>query len=330
MTYRKTAPAVLGLAVICGAAILWLGYREKAQQRKLAEAARLCRAGAGHGDAHAQSGLGNMYRSGRGVPQDFAEALRWYRKAASQGDADAQYSLANMYRKGQGMPRDYAEALRWYREAADKGDANAQYALGFMYCKGDGVPQDYGAGVFWFRKSADQGNVDAQYSLGNVYRDGDGVPRDNAEAVRWYRKAADQGYTQGRQALFSMYCRGRGAPLIRWTSIAVFLMALLVLFVPQRRWGRATWLLLLLCSAICAALLVDELLLSAFSTTVLALGSLGPLWRGVGRALLIAILGGGAAIYAFGAVWAAVRMRKHGVGTDQPPTIPEATTGSPA
>ena len=30
----------------------------------------------------AQLNLGNMYDTGRGVPQDYAEALRWYRLAA--------------------------------------------------------------------------------------------------------------------------------------------------------------------------------------------------------------------------------------------------------
>ena len=264
-----------------------------------------------HGDAHAQSDLGNMYRKGQGVPQDYAEALRWYRKAADQGDADAQYSLGNMYRKGQGVPQDYAEALHRYRAAADKGDANAQYALGFMYCKGQGVPQDYGEAVSWFRKAADQGNVQAQYSLGIVYRDGDGVPRDYAESVRWYRKAADQGDKQARRALFSMYCARRGTPLVRWISIAVIVLALPVLFVPLRRWRRAQWVPLALCSAICAMLTVHELSLSALSSAVLALVPLGPLWRGFGRALWIALLTGGSAIYALGAVLA-VRGSKGG------------------
>jgi len=220
-----------------------------------------------------------------------------------------------MYRRGQGMPQDNAEALRWYRQAADKGDANAQYALGFMYGNGEGVPQDYGEAVSWFRKAADQGNVEAQYSLGSVYRDGDGVSRDYAEAVRWYRKAADQGDKTARHALFSMYCTGRGTPLVRSTSIAVILLALPVLVVPQRRWRRTKWLPWMLCSVICAILMVHELLLSVLSLAVLALGPLGPLWRGFGHALLIAFLGGGSAICALAAIRVAVRG-----------SIPEGTT----
>ena len=45
------------------------------------------------GDATAQSNLGDFYRKGKGVQQDFAEAVKWYRKAAEQNDATAQCNL---------------------------------------------------------------------------------------------------------------------------------------------------------------------------------------------------------------------------------------------
>ncbi len=60
--------------------------------------------------------------------------------AAKQGYARAQYSLGNQYRKGEGVPQDYAEAVRWYRLAAEQGYASAQGSLGFMYSKGRGIP----------------------------------------------------------------------------------------------------------------------------------------------------------------------------------------------
>src|SRR5260370_42113148 len=78
-TLLKIAASVTCVAVICGAAILWPVYKEKATERKLAEAARLR---AEQGDANAQYSLGNMYRNGQGVPEDYAEAVRWFRTAA--------------------------------------------------------------------------------------------------------------------------------------------------------------------------------------------------------------------------------------------------------
>ena len=56
------------------------------------------------GDAEAQSNLGSMYATGRGVPQDEAEAVRWYRLAAEQGLAVGQSNLGSMYAEGRGVP----------------------------------------------------------------------------------------------------------------------------------------------------------------------------------------------------------------------------------
>lgn len=61
----------------------------------------------------AQSYLGFMFETGRGVPQNFTEAAMWYRRAAEQGDSLAQYSLGLLYEKGFGVPRDIIEASKW-------------------------------------------------------------------------------------------------------------------------------------------------------------------------------------------------------------------------
>jgi uncharacterized protein len=65
------------------------------------------------GDPAAQSQLGFMFETGRGVPQNYTEAAMWYRRAAEQGDSLAQYSLGLLYDKGFGVPRDIVEASKW-------------------------------------------------------------------------------------------------------------------------------------------------------------------------------------------------------------------------
>jgi TPR repeat protein len=65
------------------------------------------------GDAAAQSYLGFMFETGRGVPRNYTEAAMWYRRAAEQGDSLAQYSLGLLYDKGQGVPQDIVEANKW-------------------------------------------------------------------------------------------------------------------------------------------------------------------------------------------------------------------------
>jgi TPR repeat protein/uncharacterized membrane protein YhaH (DUF805 family) len=164
------------------------------------------------GDAAAQFKLGDMYRYGSGVPQDFAQALAWYRKAAEQGHAFAQNNLGMAYGTGQSVPQDDAQAVSWYRKAADQEDPDAQYNLGVSYAIGQGVPPDYVEAAAWYRKAAEQGHADAQSNLGVMHDTGQGVPQDFAQAVAWYSKAADQGYAEAQYQLGGRYWRGQGVP----------------------------------------------------------------------------------------------------------------------
>jgi uncharacterized protein len=84
------------------------------------------------GDPAAQSYLGFMFETGRGVPRNYTEAAMWYRRAAEQGDSLAQYSLGLLYDKGQGVPQDIVEANKWLNlstAAAPRGAREARARL---------------------------------------------------------------------------------------------------------------------------------------------------------------------------------------------------------
>jgi TPR repeat protein len=70
------------------------------------------------GDPKAQTAVGFMYETGRGLPQDYMLAVSWYRRAAEQGYARAQHLLGLMYDKGQGVAEDYIAAHKWLNLAA--------------------------------------------------------------------------------------------------------------------------------------------------------------------------------------------------------------------
>jgi hypothetical protein len=186
--FWKIVAVVIGVAVIGGAVITW-----QVHERRLAEAARVCRASAERGDAEAQFRLGSIYSHGQGVTKDYSEALSWYRKSADQGNAEAEYCIGSLYFYGHGVQQDFAEAHRWAQKAADQNFATAQFALGIDYYHGYGVPQSNEEAARWYRKAADQRHASAQYNLGRMYYYGYGVPQDRAEANRWYHKAADLG-----------------------------------------------------------------------------------------------------------------------------------------
>ncbi len=153
------------------------------------------------GDAVAQSNLGYLYQSGRGVPKDDTQAVAWYRKSADQGNGGAQNDLAEMYHTGTGVPKDDAQAVAWYRKAADQGNIRAEFNLAFMYLNGLGVFKDDAQAAAWYRKAAEHGFGPAQNSLGLMYENGWGVPKDRTQAIDWYRKAADDGNVEAKNAL---------------------------------------------------------------------------------------------------------------------------------
>src|SRR5260370_34190648 len=65
------------------------------------------------GDARAQTGLGFMYYSGRGVPRDSVRAAEFFQRAAEQGEPTAQLFLAQMYFKSDGVPMNAPLAMMW-------------------------------------------------------------------------------------------------------------------------------------------------------------------------------------------------------------------------
>jgi TPR repeat protein len=142
------------------------------------------------GNVSVQFGLGMMYLSGWGVPQDRRAAVPWLRKAADQGLAVAQRVLGDMYARGEGVSLDSRAAASWYRKAANQGNADAQTGLGLIYYSGNGVSQDYAAAASLFRRAADQGNELAQHYLGLLYSKGWGVQQDYVIAHMWYNLAA--------------------------------------------------------------------------------------------------------------------------------------------
>ncbi len=93
-----------------------------------AEATRVFIPLAERGDPVAQSYLGFMFETGRGVPQNYTEAAMWYRRAAEQGDSLAQYSLGLLYDKGFGVPRDIVEAAKWLNLSTAAASARAREA----------------------------------------------------------------------------------------------------------------------------------------------------------------------------------------------------------
>jgi uncharacterized protein len=121
---------------------------------------------------------------------DLADAVRQFREAAAQGDVHAQTALGNLYGSGKGLRQDDAEAVKWYRMAAVKGYAPAQNALGFQYAAGHGVPQNFLLAYMWFDIAFMSGEPLAAQNRDSVARQM--TAQRIAEAQRWARDCTER------------------------------------------------------------------------------------------------------------------------------------------
>jgi uncharacterized protein len=124
---------------------------------------------------------------------DYAAAMKEWKPLAEQGHVGAQSNLGYMYDTGKGVLQDYSESAKWWRLSAEQGNAQAQYSLGFIYRKGQGVLKNATEAVKWYRLAAEQGNAPAQSTLGFMYEFGSGVLQSNLTAHMWYNIASANG-----------------------------------------------------------------------------------------------------------------------------------------
>jgi len=122
-----TAAMLLGSAPVTEAASFRQGVSAFNRQEYLLAAQNFFPL-AEQGDPAAQTYLGFMFETGRGVPRNYTEAAMWYRRAAEQGDSLAQYSLGLLYDKGQGVPQDIVEANKWLNLSAASAPRGAREA----------------------------------------------------------------------------------------------------------------------------------------------------------------------------------------------------------
>ncbi|KAF9930948.1 hypothetical protein FBU30_011057 [Linnemannia zychae] len=174
------------------------------------------------GETHFQVILGNMYRDGKEVVQNYEAAMDWYQIAARQGNAEAQRNIGWMYYFEQGVTKDLYQILFWFQKSADQGYPEGQRSLGWLYQRGLGVPQNFSKAMELFTQAAENGNVVANINIGYMYYNGQGVTQDNAMAMQWYRKAADQGNASAQYNVAAMYMDGQGVQMDKALALEWF------------------------------------------------------------------------------------------------------------
>jgi putative methionine-R-sulfoxide reductase with GAF domain len=90
---------------------------------------------ASHGDPAAENALGLLYAQGdakQSIKQDENEASRWFTKAAEGGSVPAQSKLGSLYLSGRGVPQDPNRAYFWTVLARASGDQASKVLAPFI------------------------------------------------------------------------------------------------------------------------------------------------------------------------------------------------------
>lgn len=160
------------------------------------EAVRWALIAAEAGIDRGQNILGELYRDGVGVRQNFETALVWFEEAAKQDLALAYYNASRIYRDPDLGFTDMDKGLEYLKRAADKGNAAAMIDLALSYANGTGVPQDYTLALEWYSKAAAR-NRRSAVKLAKAYEEGVFGAPDPARAYKWYYVAEESGEVSG-------------------------------------------------------------------------------------------------------------------------------------
>ena len=198
------------------------------------------------GSALAMLNLGNMYKTGIGVPKgkNLKQALKWYEKAAENGCVDAYANIAKVYETetvglileriekvkaedaGSAIYILGAKAADYNKLAAEKGSAIGAYNMGIAYYFGSlGLAVDYQESARWFRRAAELGYTQAVNDLAIRYINGIGVPQNKRVGLEMMKAAAINSQPMALHNIGVYYYNGIGLPRNQETALLFFLRA---------------------------------------------------------------------------------------------------------
>jgi uncharacterized protein len=144
------------------------------------------------GNAKAMNAMGNVCAQGTVVNKNIDSALYWYKRSLNRGYEGACINLGNLYRFGKEVPQNFKEATKYYIKGVAQNDNECKTLLAYMYYKGLGIQQDYEKSFLLYKESAEMGNESSMYFLGICYKNGYGTAANKVLANEWLQKAASK------------------------------------------------------------------------------------------------------------------------------------------
>ena len=149
--------------------------------------------------AAALATIGDLYRDGNLVGQDFTTSLEYFKKAIAGGLDAAKESAAQIDR------------LALYWKPANDGDAEAQLNLGVCYRDGIQISANDDAATMWLGKAAAQGNHEAEYAFAEMLsRKQPADAATDRKIVALLQKAVAANHTKAKTLLGKYLYVGKG------------------------------------------------------------------------------------------------------------------------
>lgn len=144
------------------------------------------------GDPVAQFNVGQLYFTGKDVPQDYHEARFWFEKAANQGLPAAQSRLAIFYQDGLGTPKNPALARKYFEAAAEAGDTEAQINLAKFLLRQEINAANMEQARYWLDKAAEKNSEEAEAIRACFSGNGKSIIIDRARLRAWLSTPSTQ------------------------------------------------------------------------------------------------------------------------------------------
>ena len=137
------------------------------------------------------------------------DIIKTYKELAADGSGPSAMKLGDIYREGKLVKQDYNLALKYYKIAAERDMPEANYNIHLMYKKGLGVKKDLKKSFEYLFKAANLNNSEYKCFLALAYAKGRGVKQNFIKAEEWYIKAMQGDFSPAFNNLALLYKSGK-------------------------------------------------------------------------------------------------------------------------
>lgn len=137
--------------------------------------------------------------------KDYKKSFEILNTLAQNNYFDEKCLIGELYRNGYGVMQNYTESFKWYSKCSNLlKTETTKNNLGYMYLNGLGIKQNYEKAIEYFKYTSTINSDYAQNMLGQLYYDGVGVQKNKKQAIELFKKSARNGNIHAKNMLIKL------------------------------------------------------------------------------------------------------------------------------